>query len=198
MNSGARFFLLSLVVIALLVFGIIFIIRGGSDRDTVVDTGVNLTELADEGRGTVEFNMEGPINAQEDHRTIRMTVNSNVRLIEIISGYEGQVISSQSYANNGEAYSEFLAALTRAGFNRERTRDDISSDAVCPTGNRTHYRVIDGDVKQNSWSASCVDGTFNGNVSLTQRLFQAQFPNYSQITSGISMGSSARNTGLVL
>jgi hypothetical protein len=90
-------------------------------------------------------------------------------------------------------------SLARAGYNKERRLAANNSDAICPLGSRTHYLVIDnGQEKQNPWSASCTNGTFAGNASLTASLYQAQFPDYDTMTSNVSMGSTGGSTGLVL
>ncbi len=205
MNSGTRYFLATFAVILLLIFGIILIVRSDSGNRSTGgnDIGTDLNDYADNTSAEVRFTIAGPINANENHQTIRMTVSPRVRTIEVLTGYEGQIATTKSYDNNTNAYSDFLKALTRASFtNERRVARGVDPQAICPLGNRTQYQLIDaGKNVVDLWSASCAEGTFGGNVSLTTTLFQTQFPDYSQVTSGVSLGSSAsgsRNTGLVL
>lgn len=199
MNSGIRFLIVTLVVVLLLVFGIVIINRNGAGGGRAPVASYNVTKLADSQGSTVASYVDGPINAAEAHRAVRLTVSAKTRQIDVIAGYEGKVIDTKTYENNADAYNEFLQALNRANFTRERKISNISADAVCPLGNRTHYRIVEnGDLKQNSWTASCTGGTFGGNISLTNSLFRAQFPDYNQMTSGMSLNNTPASTGLVL
>lgn len=199
MNSGVRFFIVAFAVIILLIFGIVLINRNGSGTTNTIG-GINLAELANEPGTAAQSYIEGPIVAASQHSAIRMTVNARTAKIEVISGYENNVVNSKTYDNNQEAFTQFLDALGRAGYTKERRMSNPNADAVCPTGNRTHYRVLttDAEQRQNSWTASCTSGTFGGNVGLTSRLFRAQFPDYNQITSGLNLNNSQPSTGLVL
>lgn len=199
MNSNVRYFLTAFAVIVLLIIGIVVIVRSDSDSNTVTQNELRLMDYADKSGSSVQLNMEGPINAAENHRTVRVTVTPLTRTIDIIAGYEGQVIDTKTYDNNQDAYQEFLAALQRAGYTRERQIASNNSQSVCPTGSRTHFRITDGpETPMNTWNASCTQGTFGGDVSLTNRLFQAQIPDYNTMTKNISMGSTSGSTGLVL
>lgn len=202
MNSGVRYFLVTLAVILLLITGIVFIVRSGSSNSGVVpNTGTKLDDYTSNTNAEIRYTIEGPINAAENHRSIAMRVSPTIRQIDIIRGYQGEVINTKSYDNNQGAYSDFLDALTRVGFtNERRLASGVNATAVCPLGNRTHYQVVDaGKDVMNLWSASCTEGSFAGNISQTTSLFQAQFPDYSKITSGVNVGTtSGGGTGLVL
>lgn len=181
-----KYFLVSLGVVLLIIFGIVIFNRGGTK--TVNAPGkkpVTLMSYANNTNASVQYSVEGPINARENHRTTVITVAPNSRSIVIYTGYQSQVLSSQTYANDTNAYSAFLAALNRAGFTIERrVASGVNSASVCPTASRTHYVVVDGskDV-MNLWSATCTAGTFGGNATLTTTLFQTQIPNYSTFVS---------------
>lgn len=204
MNSGTRYFLATAAVILLLIFGIVLIVRSDSGTPTTSgDSGTKLNDYADNTSAEVRYSIAGPIVAQENHQTIRMTVSPRTRTIEVLTGYEGQVTTTKSYENTTAAYTEFLQALTRASFTNVREEaKDINPQAICPLGNRSRYQLTDaGKNVVDLWSASCTEGTFGGNLSLTTTLFQTQFPDYSQVVNGVNLGSSSsgsRNTGLVL
>jgi len=188
-----KYILISLGVLLLIIFGIVIFNQGGSPRvETPAKQAVKLTDFSTKDNASVEFTTEGAIIAPENHRTILINISPLTRTVTVFTGYEGQVFKTQTLPNDKNSYTEFLAALARAGFVKERKIDgSISSQAICPTGTRTHYKVIEGgnDV-QNLWSASCTTGSFGGNTPLTGTLFRAQIPNYSSITQGVSFGAS--------
>jgi hypothetical protein len=189
-----KYILITLGVVLLIIFGIVIINRGGGK--TAVLTGkkvIKLTDYATNNNALMRYNIEGPINALENHRSMQVDVGPTSRSITIFTGYQGQVLTTQSYPNDGTAYSAFLAALNRAGFTRERRLDaSTNSDSVCPTANRTHYIVSDNNKDaMNLWSASCTAGSFNGNTTLTQTLFKSQIPNYSAFVNSVSASSGS-------
>lgn len=203
MSNGLKVFLATFVVILLLIFGIVLITRGGGSSSDNVTVGgkPGLVDYADNTNAEVRYTLEGPINAAEQHRTVRMSVSPTIRQIDVIRGYEGEVIDRKTYDNNSNAYKEFLEALQRAGFTQEKgVKGNASSAAICPLGNRTHYQLVEkGENRTNLWSASCAQGSFGGNASLTTSLFQMQFPDYGSITSNVNIsGSGGGGTGLVL
>jgi hypothetical protein len=186
-----KYFLISLGVVLLLIFGIVIFNRGGSKPTSVAPSKtIKLTDYAKNPNVTLRMTTAGPINANENHRTIEISISSTSRSVNVFTGYQGQVLTANTFNNNEPAFSEFLAALNRALFTREaRVGENINPDAICPTGNRTHYTITDGGkTEMDLWAASCAGGSFGGNRPLTNSLFQAQIPNYSTLTSGVSLG----------
>lgn len=198
-----RYLLATVGVIFLLIVGIVIFSRSNRPQSAVTpdNTAINLNDYSENENASVQYTVAGPINANEDHRQIRITISASSRQIDVIKGYQGELLSRNTYSNNSEAYADFLEALRRANFTKERRiADNISPAAICPVGNRSFYQIIENsEDKMNLWTASCVGGTFGGNISLTNQLFQLQIPDYSKITSGVSIrGNSGNSTGLVL
>ncbi len=203
MNSGIRYFLATLTIIVLLLVGIVVIVRSGSSNNTnvVPGSGSALTDYTENTNASVQYTIDGPINASENHRAIRITISPRSRQIDVFKGYQGEILDRKTYDNNTDAYGEFLEALNRAGFTKERRlREGITSESICPLANRSFYQIVEnGSDVQNLWSAACTDGSFAGNIQLTVILFQAQIPDYDAITRNVSItGTGNRNTGLVL
>lgn len=186
-----RYILIALGVLLLIIFGIVIFNRGGnSNKEVVVQKqAIKVTDFAQDADAEVSFSQEGPINAIENHRSVKITVSQTSRNITVFAGYQGQVLSTQTLPNDVDSYGAFLAALNRASFARERRLDaNASSASVCPTGNRIHYVIVnDNKEAMNLWSGSCTTGSFGGNPSLTATLFRAQIPNYNQIVSGLNL-----------
>src|SRR5690554_4055350 len=96
-----------IVVIALILLGVL-IFGGGDDTPRPTpEAARELPEYASTDASVVSVT-DGVINGDDEHRSIRVTVNRNVRTIDVIQGYQGNVIKTQSFANNEPAFRVFL------------------------------------------------------------------------------------------
>lgn len=194
-----KYILISLGVLLLIIFGIVIFNRGGSENTvTPGKKTVKLSDFITKENSSVEYSASGAINALENHRTIQIIISPTTRTINVYKGYNGEVLKTQTYPNTQNAYSDFMTALGRAGFARER-RTDLNQDpqSICPTGSRSFYKLFEGSEEAvNLWTASCTAGTYGGNISLTNTLFQTQIPDYSTITSGINIPVKTGSSGI--
>jgi len=197
-----RYFAIFLVFIALILFGIV--IFGGnsgsksnkSTSSSSVQAPKALPDYADTG-AIVRLTTDGPINGDDIHRQIQLTVSSTTRTLDIIQGYQGTVIQTESFANNEPAYSAFLNALYKSGYTLKLTskQNKFASDSdqgSCPLGDRYYYQLMntDNNADQSLWSSSCgktVPGNFGGAGPLVQQLFQVQFGNYNVFTQNVGI-----------
>jgi len=157
------------------------------------DVGVNReTRLVDYAatNTTVRYTLGGRINARENHRVLQITIGQTERIATIYEGYQGKVVKQDTYLNDVDAYRSFLAALQNSGYTTPRIASrDVNPLGACPTGKRYNYDILDGsDVKQSLWSTSCgnTKGTFAGNASNVQNLFEAQVPDYDAFVKGVT------------
>ncbi len=183
-------FLVGAIIVIVVLFNIIRGIFGGpsqTDPQESANKAYNLTEAAKQGR-PVQYTIRGPINGQDEHRRIRITVNPNSRRIEIIKGYNNEVIKSEQHDNNRQAYDAFVAAINGSGFTAKRDLDKGTiQDRVCPLGRHFIYEVAPGQNNSyRSWDASCgkAQGDFAGNRDAIRSLFRLQIPNYEDFTRG--------------
>lgn len=182
--------LLILAVLGNLIFG------GKKSNQTAKDASPQTTFADSAGsNSSVTFVTAGIINGTEMHRSIRITVSNTTRVLDIIEGYSGKVLSSQSYTNNQEAYREFLSAIYKAGFTTENpnnTNPDINGR--CPLGTRYIYSSAEiPNIADELWTSTCsnVIGTFGGDSGTINQLFRLQIPNYSKQTSGVNLSASS-------
>ncbi len=149
--------------------------------------------LSDYANTGVEMQLttSGQINAQELHREIVITIGQNERRVDIVQGYQGNVIKSENFPNSEAAYSAFLSSIDLAGYTRTKASRFATEAGQCPLGQRYLYKILhDSDSKsaQRSWSTSCGStGTFAGNAPLVRQLFQNQIGNYLNFTSNVSL-----------
>jgi len=177
-------------VIIVAVLAIVLITRKPSDS-TQTPNGtsrkVDLMQMNGDGTEMV-FTSFGRLVAEEQRRGIRISVSQDERKVEVLTGYESVVSSSQIFPNTATSYDNFLAAVKRAGFIAARKTDIIDERGVCPTGSRFNYNVLDyGEEVVHLWGTSCAkgQGTFAGNASLIARLFQSQIPGYNKIAADV-------------
>ncbi len=138
----------------------------------------------------VRFTTDGAVVGLERHQAIRITVNPSSRTVEVLKGYDGEVVRTQSHANDQTAYSRFLIALGSYGYTRENSQASKDERGVCPLGVRYIYEATyQNGAPLRSWSSSCgsKNERFQGTVSGVQQLFRNQIPGYSKFVSGISL-----------
>lgn len=182
-----RYFVGFLVTIGLIVlaFVLIFNLTGRSNTSStaVPAQQTQLTSYADTTK-SVRMTIDGITNADSIHRQVQINISQNQSTFNLIGGYNGNVINSQTYENNQQAYRNFLYALQQAGFSTGDF-DPAKADerGACPAGRRVSLDIYDGTQRvQHLWTTSCGGGTFEGNLNLVNRLFQRQIPDYGQLT----------------
>ena len=186
-----RYFIGVIAFILLLLLAAIFVLNR---NDKPADTSQN-TEKTTQLIGYADKNSEvslttiGKLVGDDQHRSVRVTVSATERRIEVLSGYDQQVISSQTYENNQAAYETFLSALGGQGFISTKKTSITDSRSVCPTGQHYEYLVTENsEDKSKLWSVSCdKSGNFNGHGSTIRQLFQRQIPDYNQQIRGVTL-----------
>lgn len=185
-------FLLAAFVIATIIFLIVRI--AGSNDSTPVDEStaepatesvLTLREYADRPSSSVQFIIDGKINAIEDHRQLRFTISQSRRVAEILSGYNGDVLERQTRSNTRESYTALLSALDRLGFDEVGESRYSEADGLCSYGRRMYYRIREGAATlQELWSTSCtrIDGTMAGESARITDTFFEQFPDFREFT----------------
>jgi hypothetical protein len=132
----------------------------------------------------------GPINADSIHTVLQVSVGREEVVYEQITGYQGQVVKRQIYNNNENAYNNFLYAIGRAGFTRGDSNPKLANEkGYCSLGRRYVFEFREGDHNiQRYWATSCGNAaprTYQGILGLTLQLFQAQVPDYSDLTTDV-------------
>ena len=178
--------LLAIVVVA--IFGIVLfrnILRGYRTANPINATTVSVADQ-DLTQTTVEYVVQGPVVADEDFRSISFVINDSTRVASVMQGYQNNVMNQQNLTNNLPAFTDFAQALDNAGFGRERERRTATeASGRCASGKFYIMKItVNGQTKSDLWSDSCFgtkSGTFGGNRSSVNTLFQLQFPDYNQL-----------------
>ena len=186
-----RTFLILFVATLLFIFIILKIFGGGHKATN--PSGPVLKPLPDYSStfAQVSFTQDGVINGDDVHRQIKITVDQFQRTLDIIGGYNGNVIQENTFANNQNAYNVFLHAINNSGFLAKRKNPKITNvTGQCPLGQRFIFELNDGgDELSNLWTTSCGGslGTLGVPPGTLQQLFQAQITNYDQIISNANV-----------
>ncbi len=184
-----KYFLGFLAVITLVVVVFIIVLRGFTGSAEKPKQQLNLMDYVN-SQTVVRYTVSGPVSADPKHMEYRITVGRDASTIEVVQGYQNNVIKAQTYDNNTAAYADFLRALQLQNFTKGNVDDSRSDDrGVCPNGNRYTYEVeTAGETKQRYWNTSCGGGTFLGNGANIRALFQRQIPDFGKLTADISLG----------
>lgn len=175
-----RVFIFVLIAAGLVWLMVILIGKAFSTTPTTVTPVKSLVSYATTDADVVML-IDGPVQSDQTHQSLRITVGRDQNTIELMNGYEGEVLNRESFPSNSTAYAAFLKALDKAGFNSPVSKS-ISTDerGYCPLRNRFIYTIEEnGAQKQRAWTTSCGTGNYTGVQSLTRRLFINQIPTES-------------------
>lgn len=191
-RSLLRIILTGLVGLAIVVLVIVLIVKlftGGSKPVAPLD----ITKYQDSASTVTLFIDGAPTQVDQDHRQVRITVSGTQNQIEVMQGYQGNLINSATYPSNNTAYGAFLQSLKQMNFSKGNS-DKALSDyrGYCPFGNRYVFTFNDGDTNRfQYWATSCRStGTYQGQLNNTLRLIRLQIPqtDFTKLTAGITVG----------
>lgn len=183
-----RYFIGFFITIGLIILLIIMLVSGGG-KPKVPTTSKTLDSYAVTS-AQVRMTIDGPVNSDQQHQQVRVTVDRDNVTFEQIQGYGNNVVNLQHYANNQDAYAVLLLSLAHAGFTNGNITSKLQDErGYCPLGDRYIFEMVqDGKDLERLWATSCGSPkTYLGNLSLTISLLKAQVPNYSNLTENISL-----------
>lgn len=174
--------------VIILTFVLIFRALSGGGGDEQQQRSAALLDYANTN-AVVRYTIDGPVNQNEIHSKVRITVSKDQVLFEQIQGYEGKLVQTKTYPSNPQAYATLLRSLDKSNFTLANKNADKDERGYCPKGKRYIYEIINGsDTVQRLWSTSCNarEGSYQGGDATTIRtLFQRQVPDYGSLTSRI-------------
>ncbi|HEV2403446.1 MAG TPA: hypothetical protein VGS08_04560 [Candidatus Saccharimonadales bacterium] len=183
-----RYFFGFLFIILLVVVTFVLVLHGFRGNKTT--SNIDLPSYATTST-VMQFTVDGPITADQIHKGIRITVGQYANTIQVYQGYQNNVIQSKSYETNGAAYAAFLHALQLLNYTSGNKDPKVADPrGYCPQGERFTFQIIsdEGTNVQNYWGTSCGgQGTFGGNLTAVQSLFEAQIPDYPTIAGSANL-----------
>lgn len=182
----ARYIVGFLLAVGLIIILIVLIIKGLSSSPQKV---LNLDNYANTDT-TVQLTIDSPVTAASNHHDIIINVGNIQASLTITQGYNQQVINTQAYPMDNTAYGVFLSSLMLNGFTQGNNSSSLADEqGHCALGDRTIYEVINGQGSdlERYWYTTCGTGTFEGNITVIHQLFEAQIPDYANLTANISL-----------
>jgi hypothetical protein len=184
-----RPFLALLVGIGLIVLVIILLIKAFTGAPSAPTSNINVTNH-DNTTSSATLLVDAPTGIDQDHRQVKITVSGTSNEIDIIQGYQGKVMDTQSYSNNTAAYGAFLQTLQLLNFSKGKV-SSASYEGYCPSGDRYVFTFSNGNGNLFSyWATSCGgQGTYSGQVGGTLQQFMNQIPSadFTQLTNDIDI-----------
>jgi hypothetical protein len=182
-----RYFVAFLVTIGLIILIFVLLLRGGGSGPATPNIDLNSYSTTD---AIVEMVIDGPVNAEQTHRQVKIDVSQDQAVLTVYQGYQETVLRSKSYANNQSAFAVFLHALNINGFTKGNPDKSLRDErGHCASGNRYIFSLTnDGKEIERYWTTSCNGGgTYKGNRAATIDLFQKQIPDYNKLTANIPL-----------
>lgn len=185
-----RPFLALLVGIGLIVLVIVLIIKAFSSAPSAPSSGINITKY-DNAASSATLLIDAPTNIDQDHRQVKITVSGDDNEVDVLKGYQGSVVSSQTYPNNTAAFGTFLQTLQLMNFSKG-TLSSVDYRGYCPEGDRYVFTFNNGENDLFSyWATSCGgQGTYKGALGPVLEQFRRQIPenDFDTMTNNISLG----------
>lgn len=178
--------ILVLIVVAIVVAALVSIGRvifgggeGAVDQSQVDTSKQALLNTASDR--SVQMTVRGPIVANENFRSYRITVDPVSRTMTTYAGYLEQPIDSKSFDNNAQAYEQFVYALDKANMvgSEAFTGEKDDTRGICATGRVYEFEVLQaGESVKRLWTSTCKGspGSFRASVSQVSDLFLDQVP----------------------
>lgn len=187
--SKSRFLpiLLIVVVMIIAIVAIVSLARAvffsGDRNDSATqqaDTSREALLSTTEGR-KVQMTVRGPIVADEQFNSFRITISPSSRTLATYKGYLGTQLDSINLGNNVNAYDEFVHALDKAQLSAgvAFTEEKDDTRGICATGRLYEYEIINGDqTVKRLWTSTCKGspGSLNASAEQLTDLFTRQIP----------------------
>lgn len=140
----------------------------------------------------VRLVVRGPIVADENFRSYRITITPSERRIQSFTGYLDAQLEGKTLGNNVRAYEEFVHALQLAGMTKGTQLEGDQNDirGICAAGRVSEFSLLkDGQSVETLWTSTCrgSTGSLQANVDQLTTLFVRQIPDASTIIRNASL-----------
>jgi len=189
--------ILVLIVIAIAIAALVSVGRAmlGGDQPANAPADTSRDALLNTAQGhSVRMTVRGPIVADENFRTHRITIDASTRSLTMYSGYLAQPLQTSQLGNSVKSYDEFVHALEKANLAKGAalTGDKDDTRGICATGKVYEFEIVQNDqpVKR-LWTSTCKGsvGSLKASVSQLESLFNGQIPDSQKL-----IGKSSQNT----
>lgn len=147
--------------------------------DTAADRGVRMV-------------VRGPIVADENFRSYRVTITPSERRLQTFTGYLNKQIKEVKLGNNVKSYEEFVHALDLANMTKGTQFEGDQNDTrgICATGRVSEFSLLKEDTSvEMLWTSTCSGsrGSLEASVDQLTNLFLRQIPDSSAVIREVSL-----------
>lgn len=188
-----RYGLAIVAAFVLIIFGSVALVRNFTRTSSTSSQQktIKLVDFENSDSTSVSWVMQGRVVGEDRFKSIRITITSTKRTVEILDGYSYRVEKSAEFINSQASFGVFLRSLDELNFGLQRTTIKDDERGQCPTGRRFVYKLTDGSNEiLRSWSTSCSskEGSFASNKGSTIReLFKSQITDYNKFVAGVKL-----------
>lgn len=189
--------ILVLIVVAIVVAALVSIGRVifGGEQGAVDQSQVDIGKQALLNTATdhsVQMTVRGPIVANENFRSYRITIDPRSRVMTTYAGYLEQPIDNKNLNNNAQAYEQFVYALDKANMiNGEvLTGEKDDTRGICATGRVYEFAILqDNETVKRLWTSTCKGspGSFRASIKQVGDLFLDQIPDNKTLLKEIDL-----------
>lgn len=188
--------ILTIIVIIVAIAGLVALARllftGSSSPSTPKVNVVQQSLLNTAADRSVSMTVRGPIVAEEDFRSYRITVSPSTRHIQTFTGYLDTVIDQQTLSNNTVAYEQFVHALNKANFAKGVPFEGEQNDTrgICAVGRVYEFATSKAnEATAMLWTSTCSGsaGSLRANSTQLSQLFLNQIPAGDTITRSLKL-----------
>jgi hypothetical protein len=195
-GKSSRLFpiILVLIIVGIIIVALVSIGRaifgGGGESDSAQTDTSRQALLSTSLDRSVRMTVRGPIVANEQFKTYRISVTPDSRNLTVYSGYLEQVTDNKAFGNNTKAYEEFVYALDKAELMNGTafTGDEDDTRGICATGYVYEFEALQSDsTSKRLWASTCKGSKGSLDASLTQvrNLFTKQVPDTENLISDV-------------
>lgn len=196
-NSRTLPTILTVIVIIIAIVGLVSLARfiffpgSSSSNNALTDTSRDDLLSSVEGR-SVSMTVRGPIVADENFRSYKITISPTSRVIKTYTGYLGTVLEQRTLTNNVAAYEEFVHALDKANLvaGQPFTGENNDVRGICATGRVYEFSLLkDAEATETLWTSTCSGskGSLKANADQLTQLYRAQIPESRELIRAISL-----------
>ena len=178
-----------LVGLGIFILIIVLIVKLFSGGKSAPQSQLDVGKYADTA-ATATLLIDAPTNLDQEHYQVKITVSQTQNEIDVMQGYQGNIVDARTYPNNSEAFAAFLQSLKLVNF-AKGSPDKIDYRGYCPNGDRYVLTFNDGTTDRFSyWTTSCGQGTYKGNRPETLELFKRQIAeqDFFHLTDKVTLG----------
>lgn len=130
---------------------------------------------------SVRMTVRGPIVAEENFKSYRISISPDARSLTTYVGYLDSVVDQTVLGNNSAAYTELVYALDRANMSKGKAFEGEADDTrgICATGRVYEFDIINGgNIVKHLWTSTCSGskGSLDANKDQLGQLFVNQIP----------------------